>query len=157
MKAIPIIIGTSLAIGIGMFAGFTNLFMMIFLTMLLLIVGGISLIRIFVGEIKNRPSISRDSAQMLGACCLAFIAMLVTSSIRARIQHQHAEELVNRIEQFHDEAGQYPADIDTFSHSRVRYHYSTDSLQSNFHLSFSSDGWHRRWYDSQVGKWESGD
>ena len=83
------------------------------------------------------------------------VSLIISLSFKGVDQTTAVNKVMLSINQYKEAQGTYPKRLEELgiSNTTNKYLYKTDSLQKEFELSYSVDGWHIYEYSSKSKQW----
>ncbi|MCG8578650.1 MAG: hypothetical protein MI866_01955 [Bacteroidales bacterium] len=123
--------------------------------------GIIALVTIIIGifDFIFKKHYSKMPGMALAILTLGFIVSLPIRKHHWNEKRNKCEIAIVQLDSIKTHIGNYPeslADL-KLNVDFSEINYTTDSSRQVFNISYSVDGWHREWYDSENRKWSGGD
>lgn len=148
------IVSVLLAVLIGFVVGYSDLFPLMWLG----VFTGITLI---IAALTGLIDLVRRTRYYIypGICLLILAIGLIISinitQLRQKEIHGVAQSVIAELESYKEKNGNYPSELMDISEIKIPdyFSYSIDPDNMTFKLTYSTDGWHHKVYDSKVKEW----
>jgi hypothetical protein len=139
-----------IGVGLGIILGQANIFGLMIITVILIILFiVIGFARLFI---KNEFTF-----QALIFLIVLSFSMVTSCGIGHSIASETAGNIVIKLDEYKNVNGNYPANLTDIGIEKTKYSYYVDSLQEDFSIRYSIDGWHYSEYSSKTKKWITAD